>query len=100
MYMDSAIKIIYKINKIIINPVIAFLFAIALIYFIYGILEYLIKAKSDPSAIQAGAKHMGWGLFGMFVMVSVFGFLKVIINTLPIDQETITNVNKVLPLNR
>ena len=41
---------------------------------------------------------MGWGLFGMFVMVSVFGFLKIIINSLPIDQETIKNVNTVLPL--
>lgn len=97
--MDSAIKIISNINKIIINPIITVLFAIALVYFIYGVLEYLVKAKSDPSAVQAGAKHMGWGLFGMFVMVSVFGFLKVIINTLPIDQDTINNVNKVLPLN-
>jgi len=96
--MDSAITIISKINQIIINPIIILLFGVALVYFIYGVLEYLVKSKSDPSAIQAGAKHMGWGLFGMFVMVSVFGFLKLIINTLPIDQDTIKNVNKVLPL--
>lgn len=96
--MDSAIKIISKINQIIINPIIALMFAVALIYFVYGVLEYLVKAKSDPSAIQNGAKHMGWGLFGMFVMVSVFGFLRVIINTLPIDTDTIENVNRVLPL--
>lgn len=96
--MDSAFAIISKINQIIINPIIILLFGIALMYFVFGVLEYLVKSKSDPSAIQTGAKHMGWGLFGMFVMVSVFGFLKLIINTLPIDQDTIENVNKVLPL--
>jgi uncharacterized membrane protein YqhA len=96
--MDAALKIITNINRIIINPIIIVLFAIALVYFIYGVLEYLFKSKSDPAAIAAGAKHIGWGLFGMFVMVSVFGFLKIIINTLPIDRPTIDNINKVLPL--
>ncbi len=98
MHMDAALVIISKINQNIINPIIIIMFAVAMVYFVYGILEYLVKSKSDPAAIKAGAKHMGWGLFGMFVMVSVFGFLQFIINTLPIDTPTIDNVNKVVPL--
>ena len=97
--MSEAMVIISKINRNFINPIILLLFAIALIYFVWGILEYLVKSKSDPAAIQAGSKHMGWGLFGMFVMVSVFGFLQFIINTFPIDTTTRDNINKVLPLN-
>lgn len=95
--MNASLKLITNINKIVLNPVIMLLFAVALVYFIYGVLEYLVKSKSDPAAIQSGAKHIGWGLFGMFVMVSVFGFIRVIINTLPIDERTTTNINKVLP---
>ena len=96
--MDAALKIISKINEFILNPIIILLFGIAMLYFLYGILEYLWKSKSDPAAIKTGATHMGWGLFGMFVMVSVFGFLQLIINTLPIDPATVDNVKKVIPL--
>lgn len=92
-------SIISKINQNIINPIIIILFAIATVYFVFGILEYLFKSKNDPGAIKAGAKHMGWGLFGMFIMVSVFGLLQLIVNTLPIDTDTKENVNLVLPLN-
>lgn len=97
--MNEALAVILKLNKFILNPIIVLLFSIALVYFIFGVLQYLIKAKSDPSAIKTGAAHMGWGLFGMFVMVSVFAFLQVIMNSLPIDAQTKTNINKVIPLN-
>jgi hypothetical protein len=96
--MEAALKIITNINRIIINPIIIVLFAVALLYFIYGVLEYLFKSKTDPGAIKSGVAHIGWGLFGMFVMVSVFGFLRIIINSLPIDRPTIDNINRVLPL--
>lgn len=97
--MDAAMSIISKINQNIINPIIIILFAIATVYFVFGILEYLVKSRTDPSAVKAGATHMGWGLFGMFIMVSVFGLLQLIVNTLPIDTDTKENVNRVLPLN-
>ncbi|MES2623149.1 MAG: hypothetical protein V4576_01945 [Patescibacteria group bacterium] len=97
--MNAAMTIISKINQNLINPIILLAFAVALIFFIFGVLEYLVKSKNDPSAIKAGAKHMGWGLFGMFIMVSVFGFLQLIINTFPIDNATKENVKKVLPIN-
>lgn len=97
--MEAALSIITKINQNILNPIIILFFCIAMLYFLFGILEYLVKSKSDPAAIKAGAKHMGWGLFGMFIMVSVFGFLQLIINTLPIDTGTKDNVNLVVPLN-
>lgn len=97
--MNSALKIISKINTTIINPIIVLFFAIALVYFVAGVLQYLFLAKNDPSAIQKGAKHMGWGLFGMFVMVSIFGFLRIIISSFPIDPQTQDSVDKVIPLN-
>lgn len=95
--MEAALKIISKINTTIINPIIMLLFAVALVYFVWGVLQYLVAVKSDPAGIKKGASHMGWGLFGMFIMVSVFSLLKIITNTFPIDPKTQDSINQVIP---
>lgn len=96
--MQEAYKLISKINEYILNPIILIIFAVALLFFMFGVFEYLWKSHSDPSAIQKGAKHIGWGLVGMFVMVSVFGFIQIIMNTIPVDQGSRDAVKKVIPL--
>ncbi len=94
--MQKVYSILSKINDIIINPIILLLFAVALVYFIYGVFEYVWKAKSDPSKIREGRLHMGWGLFGMFIMFSVFGLFKLLMNSVPVSERTKNNVNRVL----
>jgi hypothetical protein len=94
--MEKIYSILSKINEIIINPIIVLLFGVALLYFVYGVFEYIWKAKSDPAKMKEGRLHMGWGLFGMFVMVSVFGFFKLILNSVPVSERSRDNVNRVL----
>lgn len=65
----------------IVNPVIYFLFAIALLYFLYGVLVFIINAD-DETARDTGKKHMLWGIIGLFIMVSVYGILGLIIGTI------------------
>lgn len=97
--MEKVYGIISKLSQFVLNPIITILFGVALVIFLYGVLEYLWKSRSDPAAITAGAKHIGWGLLGMFIMFSVFGFIQIILNTLPVDSATKENVKKVIPLN-
>ena len=99
MDMQTVYAILSKINNIIINPIILLLFGVALLYFIYGVFEYMWKSKSDPAKIKEGRLHMGWGLFGMFIMISVFGLFKILLNSVPVSERTKTNVNRVLDLN-
>lgn len=94
--MEKIYSILSNINQIIINPIIIILFAVAFIFFIYGVFEYLWKSQSDPAKIKEGRSHMGWGLFGMFIMISVFGLFKFLINSVPVSERTKTNVNRVL----
>lgn len=94
--MQKVYSILSNINEIIINPIIIILFGIALVYFVYGIFEYIYKAQSDPGKIKEGRSHMAWGLFGMFIMISVFGLFKFILNTVPASDRTKENVNRVL----
>ncbi|MFA6397810.1 MAG: hypothetical protein WDK96_03120 [Candidatus Paceibacterota bacterium] len=72
------------INKVIINPVIILVFALALIFFLYGVFEYVLNQTKDDKRSQ-GRQHMLWGLIGMFIMVSVFLIMGIIMNTFGIE---------------
>lgn len=70
-----------KISDQIINPIILLLFVLALLYFIWGVTQYVIKADSDEQREQ-GKQHMIWGVVGMFIMVAVYGIIGIIKNTI------------------
>lgn len=77
-----------KVNEIIINPIIMLLFVLATVYFIYGIVQYLISP--DNEELRTSSKsHMLWGIIGMFVMVSVFGIMRIVLTTLGESDITI-----------
>ena len=70
-----------SINKVIINPLIVLLFALAVVYFIYGLAKYLLNPDNEEVR-RSSKSHMLWGIIGMFIMVSVFGIMNLIINTI------------------
>ena len=74
-------SLVKRVNTFILNPFIAFLFAVALAYFVYGVIEFLMNGDSDE-ARSTGKQHMLWGVIGMFIMMSVFGIMQLIITTL------------------
>ncbi len=64
-----------KIAEVIINPTITLLFGAAILYFVWGIVQY-IRGADQSSERQKGAQHMIWGLIGIFIMVSAVALLK------------------------
>ena len=78
--MDSALALIHAINQHIINPIIVLIFALAVLVFLYGVFEYF-KDSDSSSARETGQRHMLSGVIGMFIMISVFGIITVILNT-------------------
>lgn len=71
-----------KIKTAIVDPIIAFLFALALVYFLYGVFEMIRNAESEE-ARKIGQQHILWGVIGMFIMISFYGIMHVICNTIP-----------------
>jgi hypothetical protein len=59
---EAAGKLIGKINKIIINPLIVLVFAIALVVFLYGLYEMLANGESEEERTK-GKQHMLWGVY-------------------------------------
>jgi Fe2+ transport system protein B len=70
--------LIAKIDKVILNPAIGFIFALALVYFLYGIVQFLLY-KEKGEVREEGKRHMIWGLVGMFIMISAYGIINFII---------------------
>ena len=59
-------------------PIIA---GLALLGFFWGLVQYIFSAGDDTKK-EKGQQHMIWGVIGLFVMMSVFGIMQLIINTL------------------
>ena len=74
-------ELVRAINKIIINPLIYFMFVLALVIFLWGMVEYLLGAN-DPAKRKVGGQHILWGIIGMTIMIGVFTIMQVIMSTL------------------
>jgi hypothetical protein len=76
----DVLTLVKSIDKVIINPIIIFLFAVAMVYFLYGVAQYLLA--SDNEEVRSKSKsHMMWGVIGLFIMVAVFGIMRILLNT-------------------
>lgn len=71
-----------KLVAVIINPLIALIFAAGLLVFIWGLVEFLWALNNQGKGVGTGKMHMLWGIIGMFVMVAAYTIIKIISNTL------------------
>lgn len=75
-----------NVNQQIINPLILFLFALALVYFLYGLIEFIANGANDEKK-TTGKSHMLWGIVGLTIMMGVWAILNIILNTLNIKGQ-------------
>lgn len=64
----------------IVYPLIALLFCVAIVVFIYGVLQIVIRG-GDEEARTKGKNTMTYGVIGLFIMVAAWGIIYVISNT-------------------
>ena len=70
-----------RVDRYILNPLIIFMFAGALVYFIIGVFQYFLYSD-QASEREIGKDHIIWGIIGMFLMFAVFTIMRIITNTL------------------
>ncbi len=63
-----------------INLTIPIVFGIALIFFFWGMAQFILHAD-DKDAREEGKQRMLWGIVALFVIVSIYGILTFIGNT-------------------
>ena len=69
-----------SINRLIINPIIILAFAVALLVFFWGLVQFIMSETADAKR-KDGSKKIIYGLLGMFVMISAYGIIRLILDT-------------------
>lgn len=87
---------IRNVDAFIINPLIVFLFALALAYFLYGLFEFIANGNNDEKK-TTGKSHMLWGVIGFTIMMGVWFILGVILRTFNIQGIEPENGKVTLP---
>ncbi|KKR43230.1 MAG: hypothetical protein UU10_C0009G0005 [Parcubacteria group bacterium GW2011_GWF1_40_6] len=81
-------KFIANVDNMIINPLIGFLFALAIAFFLYGVLEFFMNQENEEKK-TTGKSHMIWGVVGITIMLGVWTILSIVLNTLGISKSEI-----------
>lgn len=68
------------------NKVVALLIALAVVFFMIGVVKFIASADDEDKRIS-GKKMMLWGIIGLFVLVSFWGFVAILVNTFNLDDR-------------
>ena len=71
------------IDKIL-NPLVILFVALAVFYFLWGVLKY-IQSAGDEKSRKEGISMMTYGIIALFVMTAVWGLVNVLTNTFPLQ---------------
>ena len=77
--------LISKINQEIINPIIMLLMALAVVYFIWGIANF-IKGYDTDEDRESGKRHMLYSIIGFSVMVLAFAIMNFIASSIGVSN--------------
>lgn len=72
----------------ILNSVVALIVALAVVTFIWGVLKYITAGESEEK-IREGRNYIIFGIIGIFVMVSVWGLVALLVNTFELDSSSL-----------
>lgn len=76
----TIIPFLNAVNQYVLNPIILLAFAVALLVFLFGVVQFINSETSDAKRGE-GKKKVVWGLVGMFIMIAAFGIIRLILNT-------------------
>ena len=69
----------------VLDTLIPILIILAVLYFIWGVIQYVISGDEESKA--KGRTHMIYGLIGLVVIVAMWGLVTVVTNTFGINKN-------------
>lgn len=78
--ITSAAALFFDIINNILIPAV---FALAFLFFIWGVFRYVVAGNEESRA--EGQRIMLWGVIGLFVMVSVWGLVNLLTGSVNLD---------------
>lgn len=84
----SDVNTLLDLVRNIVNALLPIIIAFAVLFFFYGLVKYVLSAN-DEGARSEARSIMIWGIIIIFVMVSVFGLVNILIRTFDLDNTSI-----------
>ena len=82
---------LFSIVMKILNQVVILLIGFAVVFFLYGILKY-ITAGEDEERRNKMKNLMIYGIIGLFVMISFWGIVNILVNTFELNTSPYVSV--------
>lgn len=87
--MNTACSIATRIYSAIVDPLVALLFAVGLLLFVWGVLEFMFFQRGDKGEYKSkGREHMLWGVIGMAIMLAAWGIIRIVAGTFGLPLNT------------
>lgn len=80
-------ELMFRVSYYVINPLIMLGFVVALVYLIWGIMDFLRNRDTNATLAQEGKWHMLYGIIGMVIMVSAFAIVEFLRNAVGADPQ-------------
>ncbi len=88
----TIVPFLQRFVDLIVNPLILLAFAVAFLYFVYGIFNLLyLDSKATDKTREEARNAILWGIIGMVIMFSVFGVIKFTLDTFGISNSDINS---------
>ena len=72
--VNATDSVFQKVVLYLLNPVLQFVTVITILYFLYGIMMYIVQ-MNNPEKKEDGKRHLLWGSIGIFIILSINGIL-------------------------
>lgn len=84
--------LIVRVNAVL-NTVVPFLIGIAVFIVIWGIFRYVTSVADEEKRVEA-RQFVIWGVILIFCMLSVWGFVNILVNSFSLSKQAPTNLPK------
>jgi len=91
-------EIFKRFQELILEPATLFVVSLGFLYFMYGLFTFMREAQSGGN-VSEGKNHMLYGIIGMFIMVSVWGIITIIANTIGVDPQNPADTSRLNSIN-
>ncbi len=83
----NIVSFLNKVNQAIINPLLTVLFAVTMLYLVWSVIQLI---NADAAGKEAARKSLMYTVIGIFVMISVYGIINLVLGTFNIGGSPST----------
>ncbi len=85
-------ELMFRISYFILNPLIILGFTLAVLYFLWGMIQFLQNRTMSPEKSNEGKNHMFYGVIGMVIMVSAFAIMRAMAGIIGADPVIVSEI--------